>query len=289
MSRAGAVIVALALCACAGVALAAVPDDPLVQLYDRVAADLKGGGALRVLVHVALCDNDSQGIVPVENRSICNGNAPEQNIYWGTDGGLPSVLRKQRYKQIEYTKPANGPVLVRGVWTKTFAPGRALRERGVTDPVRVEVVGLAYRGSEIRTAMLDYVQRAHDDAGDSAQPALAPHVVGYIGHNYFYDTRDRAPFVLAAQHHATAERGVFALSCNGDRYHIRSLVTSERARVLSLDTNLTYPGAWTVHGLVEGLARGDTLKGIHRQAATRYAEGFKVKLGVALRMFAYGP
>ena len=38
-------------------------------------------------VHVALCDNDSQGIVPVPKK-IGNGNDPGNNLYWGCGYGV---------------------------------------------------------------------------------------------------------------------------------------------------------------------------------------------------------
>src|ERR1044072_7487753 len=38
-------------------------------------------------VYVALCDNDSQGIVPVSKR-MGNGNDPENNLYWGNGYGV---------------------------------------------------------------------------------------------------------------------------------------------------------------------------------------------------------
>jgi hypothetical protein len=38
-------------------------------------------------VFVALCDNDSQGIVPVPKK-IGNGNDPDNNLYWGCGYGV---------------------------------------------------------------------------------------------------------------------------------------------------------------------------------------------------------
>jgi hypothetical protein len=265
----------------------AAPDDTLSALYDRVAADVRAGQPLRVLVHVALCDNDSQGIVPVKNRRICDGNAPEQNIYWRTDGGLAHVLKTRGYRQLEYTQADAGPVSIRARWEARLPAGGALRARGVATPVRVEVTGLAYRGAEIRRAMLDFVLRVHD-AG-AADQVGNPHVVGYIGHNYFLDIRDRADFTRAAQARSAPALGVFALSCLGDRYGIRDAIRNPNARVLVLNRDLTYPGAFTVHGIVEGLTRGEDARGVHRQAALRFAEGRHKPLGTMLRAFAYGP
>jgi hypothetical protein len=256
---------------------------PLSALYDRIAQDALAGRPLRAVVYIALCDNDSQGIVPVKNRSICNGEAPEQNIYWRTSGGLPVVLKREGYTQAEYATLESGPIAVRARFRKTFTPGAALRERGVRAPFQVEIEGLAYRGREIGTAMRDFVSAVHSDAA-----AAAPHVVGYIGHDYFLDDYDERVFREARAGYSTLEKGVFALSCLGDRW-IRPMIERPNAHVLMLNRQLTYPGAWTVAGILEGLARGQSAAEIHTLASHRYADGMNKPFSVIARSFAFGP
>lgn len=48
---------------------------------------------LRVHVTVALCDNASQGIVPVP-PAIGDGNDPRTNLYWGASYGVKSWLER---------------------------------------------------------------------------------------------------------------------------------------------------------------------------------------------------
>ena len=56
-----------------------------------------------------------------------------------------------------------------------------------------------------------------------------------------------------------------------------------------LNKHLTYPGAWTVGGVIEALARGDTPKGVASQGALRFAEAMKKPHGTILHGLAYGP
>ena len=50
---------------------------------------------LRVHVTVALCDNASQGIVPVP-AAIGDGDDPRTNLYWGAMYGVKSWLKRPR-------------------------------------------------------------------------------------------------------------------------------------------------------------------------------------------------
>jgi hypothetical protein len=242
-------------------------DDPLDALYARIAQDKQRGEPLRVRVYVALCDNDSQGIVKVKNPAICDGDQPDRNIYWGTRGGLAGFMRSAKFHLRSRELPAAGPIAVRAVWHKRIAG---------TD---VEVEGIAYRGREIRTAMLEFVRATHRAQG-------APHVVAYVGHNYFLDTSDVRAFDEARLGPATTPVGVLALSCLGDR-DIRPYITAEQSAILLLNTNLTYPGAWSIGGLIEGLTRRMPARGLRDSAAQAFAAGMHKP--VTLGAFAYGP
>jgi hypothetical protein len=242
-------------------------DDSLDALYTRIAQDKARGEPLRMRVYVALCDNDSQGIVKVKNPAICDGDRPDQNIYWGTRGGLAGFMRNGRFRLLSRELPADGPIAVRALWRKRVAG------------TEVEIEGLAYRGREIRTAMLDFVRAAH-----RAQDT--PHVVAYVGHNYFLDTAEVRAFEEATIASGTTPVGVLALSCLGDR-DIRPYLTREGSAILLLNTNLTYPGAWSIGGLLEGLARRVTPRALRDSAARAFAAGMHKP--VTRRAFAYGP
>src|SRR5215203_6417081 len=54
------------------------------------------GKPLVVHVTVALCDNATQGIVPVP-PAIGDGNDPRTNLYWGASYGVKSQLKREKW------------------------------------------------------------------------------------------------------------------------------------------------------------------------------------------------
>ena len=80
---------------------------------------------------------------------------------------------------------------------------------------------------------------------------------------------------------------MFALSCYGHQ-DIRPSITHGGAAILLLNRSLTYPGAWTVGGLVEAVAMGVGGKRIHRRASQHFAVGKKRSKNSMMRVFTYG-
>lgn len=284
----------LALCAIAlllGAGLSppgARAQDPLDLLYARIAADLGRGDPLRIRIYVALCDNDSQGIVPVKNRAICDGDDAARNIYWGTSGGLSGYLARKGWRRMPTDSdavPSNGAVAVHAHWRGRRWVGRRLRSLapGIPRRVDVQIEALAYRGAAIRDAMADYIADVHSVHSDDA----APHVIGYMGHNYLLDTDEPLIPPPASNPAEPAPVGVFALSCFGHQ-SIRPSITRAGAAILLLNRGLTYPGAWTVDGLVEGLSRGADARRLHRIAAKHFARGKGRPARSMMGLFAHG-
>jgi hypothetical protein len=265
------------------------------QLYDRVADDLEQGKPLVATVYVALCDNDAQGIAPVRNKRICKGDVPEENLYWATSGGLKGHARDVRWKRVLYELSPKQNLAARGVWRKRIRAGGALRERGVTGMIDVYVVGLAYRGVKIRDAMVDYLRAVTRDqserltlkSGQEITYGGASHVVGYVGHNYFTDEPDIPAMVREAAGDGTREKGVFGLACMSDAY-FRDVIERQSTHIMALNVSFTFPSAYTVLGILRGVAAGKSLKGIHREAAKAFAKGQNKSVGTMLRALTFG-
>src|SRR3954468_17590633 len=67
-------------------------------------------------VFVALCDNDSQGIVPVPKK-IGNGNDPDNNLYWGCGYGVRTFFKAAaEWKMVSKRKNVNGYILERCIF-----------------------------------------------------------------------------------------------------------------------------------------------------------------------------
>lgn len=272
----------------------AAPNKDIGQLYDRIAADVLAGRPLVATLYVALCDNDSQGIVPVKNRRVCRGDDPDRNLYWAAAGGLAATLKQAKWQRVSLTYFAEGDLAVKAVWRKTFSPGGALRVRGVREPFHIFIIGRGYRGDHIRQAMMDYLDAVNRDGkmdeevgGWRLKAGGASHVVGYIGHDYFYDVDDPAPLLATRNGDSVLPKGTFALSCTGHVF-IRRAIQRPNAHIFILNRTLGFPGAWTAEAVLAALADGKSMKEIHHCAAAAFAAGQGVPLGTALGAFVYG-
>jgi hypothetical protein len=244
---------------------------------------------------VALCDNDSQGIVPVKNRKICMGDVPERNLYWATSGGLKAHAQTRRWKRVLYEKQPNDLLAARGVWKKKIASGGALRQRGVRGPIEVYLVGLAYRGVKIRTAMVDYLKAVRRDHGEElALPDGRTityhgesHVLGFIGHDYFMDEPDIPGLLEETDGNGRLAKGVFGLACMSDDF-FRPAIERRNTHILVLNKQLAYPSAFTALGVLRAVAAGKSHKGIHREASRAFAKGQNKSVSTMLRALGYG-
>jgi len=109
-----------------------------------------------VVVHVtvALCDNATQGIVPVP-AAIGDGNDPRTNLYWGAAYGLRTWLKRERWK-VEIVPPRHATILERLVARKTIG-GR-----------EVVLTADAWRGRRIREAITSFLEKSWG-VGDGSQ------------------------------------------------------------------------------------------------------------------------
>lgn len=271
----------------------------LNAFYERLAGDLRAGKPMVVTVYVALCDNDSQGIIPVRNRSICDGDHPMQNMYWAGKNALAGMAKKQRWKKVSRVEDPDGTLMVEQIWEKWAHPGPGLRAAGVDEPFKIYVIGRAYRGNKIHNAFVDYLRAVHnDDAlsmdldGTTISYGGAGHVVGYVGHDYMMDVEPGSAalreIVDATRGDSSSAKGVFALACAGDSW-IRPFISRENVYVMALNVYLAFPNAWTIDGILDGIAdRGDGAD-IHRSAAKGFAKGQECGVTWARKALNHGP
>ena len=105
-----------------------------------------------VHVFVALADNQHQGIVPVPAK-LGNGEDAEHNLYWGSAYGVKTFFsRSGDWARIRCGEKPKAEILERCVFRHRTA--------------NVYLVADAYRGIEIKQAILDFLDSA---AGDGAE------------------------------------------------------------------------------------------------------------------------
>src|SRR2546423_1366193 len=99
-----------------------------------------------VHVFVALADNQNQGIIPVPPR-LGNGLDPAHNLYWGAAAGVKTFFRRSAdWSVVSCGQRPKPEVMERCVFKHRSA--------------NVYLVADAYRGDEIRQAILDFFDAA---------------------------------------------------------------------------------------------------------------------------------
>ncbi|HSJ04561.1 MAG TPA: hypothetical protein VK956_18975 [Verrucomicrobium sp.] len=238
-----------------------------------------------VHVFVALCDNASQGIVPVPAK-IGDGDKPEDNLYWGCTDGLKSYFRASN---LWVRQPA------------VSSPRPQVLERVVFKHKtrNIYLVADAWQGREIQACLQSFVSAA---GGGFKEPPLKLQVAGatragegestkeielplaaearwlaYIGHNGLMEFEVQWPQPPAA----SATKDAFVLCCIGQRYF------SKLAAPLTLTTRqLMYPGAFILHDALEATFDGKPASEIKAAAARAYAKNQGISVKAASGVFA---
>lgn len=242
--------------------------------------DLPGNTPQRVVhIFVALADNQHQGIIPVP-VVLGNGDDPARNLYWGAAFGVRTFFRKSpKWREtLRVEKPYRG-VLERIVFQHT--------EQNVV------IVADAYRGSEIKQALTDFLSaaagnRLHQDepkycaiAGVVICPPEDADLAVYVGHDGLMDfSLDKA--IPGAD---GAKRSAIVLACASKQF-FGSALKATGARPLLWTTGLMAPEAYTLEAALDGWILGESEEQIRYRAASAYAQYQKCSLAAALRLFS---
>lgn len=214
--------------------------------------------SLNIHVVVALCDNDSQGIVPVP-AAIGDGDNPRTNLYWGAQYGLKTWLKRQGW-DVRSGKPVHGAVLERIVATKTLGNTHAV------------ITADAWRGSRIREAIAAFLEYA-SGAGEGGRADI----VAYVGHDGLMEFSVGPNLATAS---ARRPRSI-VLACASLQY-FGPYLQRARSTPLLLTTDLMAPEAYTLTAAIEAFVRGGDVREAAAQAYDRYQ---KCGLRAARRLF----
>jgi hypothetical protein len=233
-----------------------------------------------VHVFVALADNEHQGIVPVPAR-LGNGLDPEHNLYWGASAGVKTFFARSPEWALSRCEPKPKPeVLERCIFKH--------RKR------EVYLVADAYRGDEIRQAILDFFDAAAGASPEAITLASTSQVVtltarggsnlvAYVGHDGLMDFQ--LPFLPRKKN--DNHREAIILACVSKQYFAEALRMTG-AYPLLWTTNLMAPEAYTLKSALDGWIAGETNEQIHERAAAAYDKYQKCGLSGARRLFAHG-
>jgi hypothetical protein len=233
-----------------------------------------------VHVFVALADNQHQGIVPVPAR-LGNGEDPGRNLYWGAAFGVKTFFARSPDWQLVLSGQGPTPeVLERAVFKHRSS--------------NVYVVADAYRGSEIRQAIVDFLAAA---AGACSETISArngsstwtlnakggANLVVYVGHDGLMD------FQLSSfpASESQTQRQAIVLACASKSFFAAPLRASG-AYPLLWTTGLMAPEAYTLKGALDGWILGESAGQIRDRAAAAYHQYQNCSLRAAQRLLASG-
>jgi hypothetical protein len=232
-----------------------------------------------VHVFVALADNEHQGIVPVPAR-LGNGLDAEHNLYWGAAAGVKTI----------FARSSDWALLSCGHKPKPEVLERCIFKHRKAD---VYLVADAYRGDEIRQAILDFLDAAAGANPETITPPTTPagpftvrggaNLVAYVGHDGLMDFQ----LPLVPRKKNEIHRDAVILTCASKQYFGEALQTAG-AYPLLWTTNLMAPEAYTLKSALDGWIAGETNEQIHERAAAAYDKYQKCGLRGARRLFATG-
>ena len=225
-------------------------------------------------VFVALCDNKSQGIVPV-SKLLGNGNDPANNLYWGAMYGTRGFLKRSKaWDVVSTTKDLSDSVLERIV----------LKHRSTG----AYLVADAYRGARIKQAVetfLDAAAGGNPTVMEAGRVAIGTHgkadLVAYVGHNGLMDFDVSRP---RRRKDSGPGPAAIVLACKSKPY-FQATLTKLGCKPLLLTTGLMAPEAYTLEAALEAWLSGQDASGLRDSAARAYNKYQKCGMRGATRLF----
>lgn len=231
-------------------------------------------------VVVALCDNQSQGIVPVPAR-IGNGDDPANNLYWGAGFGVKSFFKKAKDWTLVATLSNPKPVVLE----------RLIFKHKTKD---VYLVADAYRGREIKQSIADFFAFAAGDKTEWLETTINAKTVNidaggnanllvYVGHDGLMEfSLDKLPTKTDER-----KRETIMLACISKRFFAEPLKATG-AKPLLWTTGLMAPEAYVLKAAIDGWLAKESDEQIRKRAAAAYHQYQKCGVKAALNLFATG-
>ncbi len=232
---------------------------------------------IRVLV--ALCDNESQGIVPVPKK-IGNGNDPANNLYWGCAYGVKTYFTNSSdWEVVQSFKSFPDQILERVVFRHRISGTLLIAD--------------AWKGSLITSCTKKYLQILAGTDNDTIRftrngnsQTLLPgsaNVVAYVGRDGLMDFSLESP----PEHNGSTTREAIILACTSKLY-FKDVLKTAGAKPLLWTTNLMAPEAYSLKAALDGWIKNESDEQVQQRTAAAYSIYQHCSLSAAQRLFATG-
>ena len=228
-------------------------------------------------VYVALCDNEHQGIVPV-NDKLGDGKNLRTNLYWGAGYGVKNFF-KVKTDQWKYLRsyPTTDSIVLERLLFKHIEQD-------------VYILADAYDGEWIKPCTEDFLLASNGQGKvcisyDSLQLSFSGEsdLVTYIGHDGLME------FDVELDYHAPPLKNIDAivLACDSEGFFYEDLKASGANPIL-WTTSFMAPEAYTLEAALNVWVEGASQKEIEEAAAKAYSTYQKCSYNWALTLFTSG-
>jgi len=248
-------------------------------IKSKLKAKIDSGKPLFVHVLVPLCDNVNQGIVPT-TKSLGNGFSLRTNLYWATSHGMKRYFKELddwELLQSEKFHP-DSVVLERVVFKKKFANG-----------TKVVLIADAYRGDKIKNCLVDFFNSLSGELNDTLfleSDTILMHsnadLVAYNGHNGLMDV-----WVDETLNKDGIQKDAVVIACSS-MYDFNERLKHLKGYPLVMTTNLLYPGAFVLEGVINSWALQKSEELIRQSAGDEYHRVKKCGVKGARNLFSTG-
>jgi len=228
---------------------------------------------LRIVhVHVALCDNENQGIVPVPAK-LGNGLDTRNNLYWGALYGVKSYFKRSASWTLldASQKASDSAVLERLVFKHKQQ--------------NVFLIADAYRGDAISGCIKTFLKRSNRQdveritvSDQTLSVGGGADLVAYIGHNGLMEF---TPVVEMIDQQGT---DALVLACASSSYFTPYFKRAKANPILQT-SGFMAPEAYTLEAALAGWVSGETKEQIGERAAQAYHKYQKCGVNGARRLF----
>ncbi len=209
-------------------------------------------------VHVALCDNINQGIVPV-SKTLGNGQDPKNNLYWGAMYGVTSYYKRSKDWVLISTK----------VDVDSLVLERLLFKHKISNTY---LLADAYDGKYIKNTTIDFLECT---AGRKEIVILSgtqklkfggsSDLLAYIGHDGLMEFNVKGNFNPLNKN----KRDAIILACIS-RGYFKPYLQQTKANPLVWSTGLMSPEAYTLKEAIDGWILNETSIQVRERAARAY-------------------
>lgn len=249
------------------------------KIKENLQYKIDNGVPLVAHVLVPLCDNDNQGIVPT-TASLGNGLSLRSNLYWATSNGMKRYFKeKSDWKMLKLTiYNKDSTILERVVFKKKF-----------NNSTEIILIADAYRGDRMKDCLIDFF---HSLSGELTDTVFVDNdtilinskadLVAFNGHNGLMDVT-----VDEYYNKDGIQKDAVVIACSS-MYDFNERLNMLQAYPLVMTTNLLYPGAFVLEGVINNWALMKSDEKIRLSAGDAYHRVKQCGVNGARNLFSTG-